>query len=87
MEQVAWWGGVFERMIECMNHCLRKTMGRATLTYEEFLIEIELVLNLIPILIVSPNDYEEPLRPSHLLTRCRILGLPENIIEQTLILI
>ena len=70
---LAWWGGVFERMIGCMKQCLRKMIGRAAITYEELLTavaKVELVLNSRPISYVSPDDYEEPLTPSHLLTGC-----------------
>ena len=37
------------------------------------------MLNSRPISYVSPDDYEEPLTPSHLLTGRRILGLPDGL--------
>jgi hypothetical protein len=86
MERAAWWGGVFERMIGCMKRCLRKMIGRATLTYEELLTavtEVEMVLNSRPLSFVSPQDHEEPLTPSHLLTGRRLLGLPDNLCHET----
>ena len=39
-----WWGGVFERMVRSVKRCLKKTLGNARVTYEEFetaLIEVE----------------------------------------------
>ena len=81
IERAAWWGGVFERMIGLTKRCLRKLVGRTTLTYEELLTavaEVEMVLNSRPLSYVSSDDIEEPLTPSHLLVGRRILGLPED---------
>ena len=82
LERAAWWGGVFERLIGSMKRCLRKLIGRATLTYDELLTavtEVEMVINSRPISYVSSDDLEEPLTPSHLLAGRRILGLPDNL--------
>ena len=82
LERAAWWGGVFERLIGSMKRCLRKMIGRATLTYDELLTavtEVEMVINSMPISYVSSDDLEEPLTPSHLLAGRRILGLPDNL--------
>ena len=35
-------------------------------------------MNSWPLTFVSPNDLEEPLTPSHLLTGCQLLSLPDN---------
>ena len=35
LEKASWWGGMFERMIKSAKHCLKKSVGRASLTYDE----------------------------------------------------
>lgn len=74
-----WQGGFFERLVKSVKRCLRKTLGRACVTYEELLTvltEIECVLNSRPLTYVSTEDLEEPLTPSHLLCGRRLLSLP-----------
>ena len=71
---------MFERMIQTAKRCLRKTIGKAWLTYEELLtsvVEVEMTLNSRPLSYVSTEDAEEPLTPSHLLCGHRILSLPD----------
>ena len=68
LERAPWWGGLFERMIRSMKHCLKKTIGGAMLTYEELLTvitETEMILNARPLSYVTSVDVEEPLTPSH----------------------
>ena len=82
VERAPWWGGVFERMVRSTKRCLKKTIGRARLTYDELLtslIEVEMVINSRPLTYVSPDDLEEPLTPAHFLTGKRILSLPDGI--------
>ena len=77
-----WWGGLFERLVKSTKRCLRKILGQSKLTYEELttvLVEVEGVLNSRPLTYVSPNDIEEPLTPSHLLTGRRIMSLPDHL--------
>ena len=48
VERAPWWGGVFERMVRSTKRCLRKMIGRASLTRDELLtavVEIEAVIN------------------------------------------
>ena len=69
MEKSPWWGGVFERLIWSVKRCLKKIVGRATLTHEELLTvitEIEMI-NCRPLSYVTQDDLEEPITPSHLL--------------------
>ena len=40
LERAPWWGGLFERMVQSMKRCLRKTIGAAKLTYDELLTAI-----------------------------------------------
>lgn len=82
VERAPWWGGFFERMIQLLKRCLRKLIGRAKLSYEELLTsvsEVELILNSRPLTYTSATDLEEPLTPSHLLTRRRLLSLPDHL--------
>jgi len=80
LEKAPWWGGVFERMIKSVKRCLRKTIGKARLTYEELmtaLAEVEMIVNSRPLSYVSSEDVEEPLTPFHLIAGRRILSLPD----------
>ena len=80
VEKAPWQGGIFERMVKAAKRCLRKVIGRHTLTYDELqtlITEVEATLNSRPLSYVSPDDLEEPLTPSHLITGHRILSLPE----------
>ena len=73
-------GGFFERMIKSTKRCLKKTLGRARLTYEELLTvltEVECILNSRPLTYLYPDDLEEPLTPSHLISGRRLLSLPD----------
>ena len=73
-------GGIFERMIKSAKCCLKKSVGRACLTYDELsmlVTEIEAALNLRPLTYVSTDDLKEPLTPSHLLLGYRVLSLPD----------
>ena len=48
VEKAPWWGGIFERMVRSTKRCLKKSIGRAKLTYDELitsLTEIEAVIN------------------------------------------
>jgi len=79
LEKAPWWGGIFERMIKSVKRCLRKTIGRARVTYDELITaitEVEGILNSRPLSYVSTEDFEEPLTPSHLLIGHRALSLP-----------
>ena len=71
---------MFECMIKSAKRCLKKSVGRASLTYDELstlVTEIEAVLNSRPLTYVSTDDLEEPLTPSHLLLGYRVLSLPD----------
>ena len=72
-----WWGGVFERLVRCIKRCLRKMVGQAKLSADELLtvlLEVEMVLNSRPLTVVSAEDVEEPLTPSHLIVGQRIMS-------------
>jgi len=81
-EEHPWWGGIFEQMVRSTKWCLKKTISRTRLTYDELLTsltEVEMVINSRPLTYVSPNDLQEPLTLAHFLTRKRILSLPDGI--------
>ena len=62
-----------------MKRCLKKILKNARVTSEELqtvLVEIEATLNSRPLTFVSSGDIEEPLTPSHLLCRRRLLDMP-----------
>ena len=80
VEKAPWQGGFFERMVKSAKRCLKKSIGKQALTYEELLtlvIEVEAVLNSRPLSYVAEDDTEEPLTPSHLMTGHRVLSLPD----------
>ena len=75
-----WWGGVFERLVRSVKRCLKKMLGLARLSYDELLtalIEVEMVLNSRPLTVVSAEDLEEPLTPSHLIVGHRLRDAPD----------
>ena len=52
IEKAPWWGGYWERLVQSVKRCLKKTIGRATLSFEEsatVLVEIESTLNNRPL--------------------------------------
>ena len=73
-------GGIFERLVKAVKRCLRKVIGRHTLTYDELqtlTTEVEATLNSRPLSYISSDDLEEPLTPSHQITGHRVLSLPD----------
>jgi len=83
LEKAPWWGRLFERMIKSMKRCLKKTVGRSKLSYDELLTtlaEVEMILNSRPLSYISSDDTEEPLTPSHLIMGRRVLNLPDSIL-------
>ena len=78
----SWWGGAFEKIVRSTKRCLRKLIGCAHFSLEEFttaLVEIEAVLNSRPLGYVSGEDTDEPITPSHLVVGRRILSLPDHL--------
>ena len=52
LKRAPWWGGFFKRLVGYVKCCLKKTIGRANLAYDEVLMvttEIEAVLNSRPL--------------------------------------
>ena len=67
----SWVGGVYERQIKTVKHCLYKTVGRAKLGYFELLTQLSEIQNMVnsrPITYVhSDIDEIEPLTPNKIL--------------------
>ena len=79
-ERAAWWGGFWERLVRSVKTCLRKVLGRASLSFEELttiLTEVEATLNSRPLTFVNNDpDEPQPLTPAHFLVGKRLTSLP-----------
>jgi hypothetical protein len=65
-----WWGGFYERLVRTVKACLKKTLGKAFVTFEELqtiLCDIEVAVNNRPLAYVSEDDLDEALTPFHLM--------------------
>ncbi|GBL80190.1 hypothetical protein AVEN_29166-1 [Araneus ventricosus] len=81
-EGAPWWGGFWERLIRSVKTCLKRILGKSSLTYEELytvLVEIQAVINSRPITYLYSNVNEpDPLSPSHFLTGSKLTVLPSR---------
>lgn len=81
-ERAAWWGGFWERLVRSVKTCLRKILGKASLSFEELttiLTEVEAVLNSRPLSYVHEEASEpQPLTPAHFLVGKRLTSLPQK---------
>ena len=67
LERALWWSGVFERMVQMMKCCLKKTVGRAKFSYDELVtavIEVEGIINSRPLTCVTADMWTEATEPS-----------------------
>lgn len=83
VERAPWWGGWWERVIRSVKDCLKRCLGRNSLSYEELttvLLEVEAVLNSRPLTYLSsePDDLQA-LTPSHFLLGKRAISLPLEV--------
>uniref|UniRef100_A0A1X7TY68 Reverse transcriptase domain-containing protein n=1 Tax=Amphimedon queenslandica TaxID=400682 RepID=A0A1X7TY68_AMPQE len=79
-KKAPWQGGLFERMIKSTKTCLKKTVGKARLTYEDLLTsltEVEMIVNSCPLTYLSADEIKESITLSHLLIWRRVLALPQ----------
>lgn len=77
----SWWGGFWERLIGSLKQLLRKTLGRAALSYEELvtvLCDCEMVINSRPLTYLSSDPGElVPLTPMMFLREQQESGVPD----------
>jgi len=48
VEKAPWWGGFWERMVRSVKNCMKKTVGRSLLDFEELhtlMVDIEATIN------------------------------------------
>ena len=68
--EAPWFGGFWERLVACVKNCIKKTIGRASLRFDELqtvLGEIELIINSRPLGPLYDDDLEEGVSPNHLM--------------------
>ena len=59
VEKAPWWGGFWERLIQSVKWCMKKSLGRTTLSYDELntlLVEIESVIKSRPLTYVKDDQ-------------------------------
>ena len=83
VERAPWWGGFWERLIQSVKKCHKKTVGRTSLDYDELntaLVETESIINSRPLTYIYGNDQSvsHPLTPSHLINGRQISLLPND---------
>ena len=65
-----WYGGFWERLVSSVKRCLKQTVNKSRLSYDELqtvLLEIENVLNSRPLCYLYDDDQDDILTPNHLL--------------------
>ena len=83
VEKAPWWGGYWERMVRSVKRCLKKTIGRSTVTTEELntiLVEVEATLNNRPItyLYDDMEGVSQALTPADLIYGRRLANTPSG---------
>ncbi|GBM03662.1 hypothetical protein AVEN_134896-1 [Araneus ventricosus] len=80
VERSPWWGGFWERQIRTIKTCLKKIIGKSSLSIKELetvFSEIEAIINSRPITYLYNEPSEpSPLTPSHFLVGKRLMSLP-----------
>ena len=82
-EKAPWWGGFWEHLVRSVKNCLKKTVGRSTLKFEELrtlLVEIEATLNNRPLTYIydDENGVSYTLTPADLVYGRRISMSPSS---------
>ena len=70
IESAPWYGGFWERLVQSVKRCIKKTLSKSKLSYEELqtvLLEIELVINSRPLCSLFDDDQVEVITPNQLL--------------------
>lgn len=83
VEKVPWWGGFWERLIQSIKRCMKKSLGGTTLTYDELntlLVEIKSVINSRPLTYVEDDQdgVSYTLSPSHLINGRWVTNTPND---------
>ena len=83
VEKAPWWGGFWERLVKGVKRCLKKTIGRSTLTLDELttiMIEIEATLNNRPLTYVHDDSegISHTLTPADLIYGRRVATTPSG---------
>ncbi|XP_015120372.1 uncharacterized protein LOC107043390 [Diachasma alloeum] len=77
----AWWGGWWERLVRIVKELLRRTLGKACLSYEELsttLCDCEAVINARPLTYLAEDTQQlVPLSPDVFLRDLRECGVPD----------
>ena len=87
LAKAPWWGGFFERLVKQVKSCLKKTLGRSKLSFDELttiLVEGEAVLHSRRLTYLYSDDVEEPPTPWHLVIGQRLLTLPMGPLQISL---
>ena len=76
-------GGFWERLIQSVKKCLKKTVGRTSLDYDELntvLVETESIINSSPLTYIygDGESISHPLTPSHLINGRKVSLLPND---------
>ena len=70
LASAAWYGGFWERLVSSVKRCLKQTVNKSRLSYDELqtvLLEIENVLNSRPLCYLYDDDQDDILTPNRLL--------------------
>ena len=65
-----WTGGFFERLVACVKNCIKKTIGRSTLRFDELqtlISEVELTIDSRPLVPMYDDCLEEVVTSNHLI--------------------
>ena len=80
LSKAPWYGGVYERLLKSVKHCLKKTLRNAKVTSAELyilVVEIEGTLNNRPLTYLSADEFDKALTPNHLICGRQLEQLPD----------
>ena len=80
LSKAPWHGGIYERLIKSVKHCLKKVLRSSKVTLDELhtlVVEVEGTLNNRPLTYLSAEEFDKALTPSHLICGLRLEQLPD----------